>query len=114
MGFIDMALKFIACHDLFRTQRENHQHHVHDVPGIGHFPIRSNVVSGAVLELVRRRRRATKPAAIVSGSRCIDDSLGSNAINDANLAVAVASGSRLIWQPPAKGLLPVVPVWKRR
>ena len=93
MSFGDLSRKLMACHDTFRTQRENHQHHVHDVPGMGHFPIPSNALSGAVLELARRGRRATKPAAIVSGSRCIDGSLGSNAINEANLAAAVTPGS---------------------
>jgi hypothetical protein len=53
----------------------------------------SNVLSGVVLELARRGRRATKRAAIVSGSRCINGSFGSKAINEANLSVAVAPGN---------------------
>jgi hypothetical protein len=91
MNFGELSRKFIGCHD--PVQCKNHQHHVHDVTGMGHLPIPSNALSGAKLELTRRGRRATKPAAIVLGSRCTDDSFGSKAINEANLAVAVAPGS---------------------
>ena len=80
MSFGDLSRKLMDCPDAFRTQRENHQHPVHDVPVMGHFPIPSNALGGAVLELARPGRRAIRSAAIVLGSRRTDGSFGSIAI----------------------------------